>query len=152
MPLRKSAFRRFKQARILGRFLKNFLSSPLRTFSENAGFWVTLQQSQWLGHSGTFWAAVYAKHFSSVSTLNAYKLEDIAICASVLFGLSKEVFFLEDFWKIFLSLPVPFFQKMRVLNDLAKIPIFWPFGNFSSRCLNQNILPCLHFKRELLRR
>ena len=36
--LRQSAFRRFKQARILGRFLKHFLWSPLCTFSENAGF------------------------------------------------------------------------------------------------------------------
>ena len=50
------------------------------------------------------------------------------------------------FLKNFPWSPVLFFQKMRVLNDLAKIPITWPFGNFWSRCLNQNILPSLHFK------
>ena len=56
-----------------------------------------------------------------------------------------------NFWKIFLGPPVLFLQKMRVLNDLAKIPITLPFGNFWSRCLNQNILPSLHFKCVLLR-
>ena len=92
------------------------------------------------------------KIFSSLCPLSAYKLQDNAICASVLLGLLKKVYFLEDFLKIFLGPPVPFFQKMRVLNELAKIPITCPFGNFWSSCLNQNVLPSLHFKCVLLRR
>ena len=60
-----------------------------------------------------------------------------------------------NFWKIFekfsLVPPFFFFQKMRVLNDLAKIPITWPFGNFWSSCLRKNVLPSLHFKCVLLR-
>ena len=38
MPFVPECFLRFKEARILGRFLKHFLWSPLCTFSENAGF------------------------------------------------------------------------------------------------------------------
>ena len=69
----------------------------------------------------------------------------------MLFCLSNEVYFSEDLRKISLGPPFALFQKMRVLNDLAKIPITWPFGNFWSRCLNQNIFPSLHFKCVLLR-
>ena len=58
-----------------------------------------------LAHSGTFGAAVYAKKFSSVCTLNAYNLEDNAICASVLLGLSNGAYFLADFLKISLGPP-----------------------------------------------
>ena len=99
-----------------------------------------------LGDPGTFGAAVCAKMFSSVCTLNAYKLEDNAIRASVLLGLSNEGYFLGDFLKIFLGLPFAILQKMRVLGDLAKIAITWPFGDFWSRCLRQNVLQGLHFK------
>ena len=38
-----------------------------------------------------------------------------------------------DFLKVSLGLPFAFFQKMRVLGDLAKIAITWPFGIFWSR-------------------
>ena len=66
---------------------------------------------------------------SSVRTINAYKLEDNAICASVLFGLSSEEYFLADFLKISLGPPFALLRKMRVLRDLAKIAITWPFGH-----------------------
>ena len=65
--------------------------------------------------------------FSSVCTLNAYKLEDNAICASVLLGLSNEGYFLADFSKLSLGPPFALLRKMRVLGDLAKIAITWPF-------------------------
>ena len=71
--------------------------------------------------------------FSSVCTLNAYKLEDNAICASVLLCLLNEGYFLSDFWKISLPRPFALLQKMRVLGDLGKIAITWQFGNFWSR-------------------
>ena len=67
--------------------------------------------------------------FSSVCTLNAYKLEDNAICASVLLGLFNEGFFLADFLNISLGRPFALLQKMLLLGDLAKIAITWPFGH-----------------------
>ena len=88
---------------------------------------------------------------SSVSTLNASKLEDNAIFASVLLGLSNEGYFLGDFLKISLGPPFALFQKMRVLGDLAIIAITCPFGHFWSRCLNENILQSLHLKCILIR-
>ena len=57
------------------------------------------------------------------------------------------------FWAIFEKFPlVPslyFFYKMRVLGDLGKIAITWPFPHFWSRCLRQNLLQLFHFKRIL---
>ena len=40
---------------------------------------------------------------------------------------------MSDFFKVSLGLPFAFFQKMRVLVDLAKIAITSPFGNFWRR-------------------
>ena len=45
----------------------------------------------------TFEASVCAKIFSRLCTLSAYYLEDNAICARVLLGLSNEGYFLGDF-------------------------------------------------------
>ena len=66
--------------------------------------------------------------FSSVCTLNASKLEDNAICASVLLGLSNEGYFLADFLKISLGPLFALLRKMRVLCDLGDLAITWPFG------------------------
>ena len=52
-----------------------------------------------------------------------YNLEDNAICASVLLGLSNGGYFLVDFLKISLGPPFPLLRKMRVLGDFAKITI-----------------------------
>ena len=62
------------------------------------------------------------------------------------FGLSNEGFFLGDFWKISFGLPFALVQKMRVLGDLAKIPITSSFGHFWSGCLLLNIVQSLQFK------
>ena len=78
---------------------------------------------------GTFGAPVYAKKFPSVCTFNAYKLEDNAICARVLLGLSNEGYFLADFLKISVGPPFALLRKMRVLGDLSKFAITWPFGH-----------------------
>ena len=51
----------------------------------------------------------------------------------MLLGLSKEVYFLEHFLKISLGPPFALFQKMRLLGDIAKIALTWPFENFWSR-------------------
>ena len=67
-------------------------------------------------------------------------------CARVLLGLSKEVYFLGDFWKISLGPPFAFFQKMRVLGDVAKIVITWSFGTLWSCFLRQTLLHSLHYK------
>ena len=47
--------------------------------------------------------------------------------------LLSEGYLLGDFLKISLGHPFALLQKMRVLGDLAKIAITWPFGHFWSR-------------------
>ena len=44
-------------------------------------------------------------------------------------GFLSEGYLLGDFRKISLGPPFALFQKMRVLGDLAKIAITWPFGH-----------------------
>ena len=128
-----------------GIFEKFPLVPPLHFFRK-CGFWMTSQNLPSLGHSGTFGAADCAKMFSSVCTLNAYKLEDNAICTSVVLSLSNEGYFFGDFWKISLGPPFALFQKMRLLGYLAIIAITSPFGHFQSRCLRQNVFQSLPFK------
>ena len=65
-------------------------------------------------------------------------MEDNAISIRVLLGLSKEGYFLGDFGEISLGPPFALFQKMRVLGDLAKIAITWPFGYFFEPLLVPN--------------
>ena len=48
-------------------------------------------------------------------------------------GLSNEDYFLGDFLKISLGPPFALFQKRRVLGELAKIALTWPFRQFWSR-------------------
>ena len=59
--------------------------------------------------------------------------------------------FWTSFEKFPLAPPFAFFKKMRVLNDLAKIAITWPFGQFWSLGLLQNVLQFMHFKFVLFR-
>ena len=47
----------------------------------------------------------------------------------MLLGFSNDGYFLGVFIKISLGPPFAVFQKMRVLGDLAKIAITWPFGH-----------------------
>ena len=47
----------------------------------------------------------------------------------MLLGLSNDGYFLGDLRKTFLGPPFALFQDMRVLVDLAKIAITWPFGH-----------------------
>ena len=47
----------------------------------------------------------------------------------MLLRLSNQGYFLADFLKIFLGPPFALLRKMRVLGDLAKIAITWPFGH-----------------------
>ena len=72
---------------------------------------------------GYFWSPCLRQKFSSVRTFNAYNLEDNAICASVLLGLSNERYFLANFLNISLGPPFALFLKMRVLGDLSKFAI-----------------------------
>ena len=58
----------------------------------------------------------------------------------------NEGYFLGDFLKTSLDPPFALFQKLRVLVDLPKIAVNWPFGLFAAAFLHQNILQCLHFK------
>ena len=51
----------------------------------------------------------------------------------MLLGLSNEGYFLGNFCEISLVPLFALFQKMRVLGDLAKISLTWPFGHFWSR-------------------
>ena len=65
--------------------------------------------------------------------------------------LLNEGYFLGDFLKISLGPPFPLFKKMRVLSELAKIVITWPFGQFWSRRLRPNLVQSLLFKCILIR-
>ena len=127
---------------------------------------------------GDFWSRFFAQNLLQSFSLSAYKLEDNAISARILLGLSNKGYFLDDFWnislspplalfqkmrvlgdlakyaitwKISLALPFALFQKMRVLGDLAKIAITWPFGHIWSRFLHRNHLHSWHFKCILIR-
>ena len=133
--LRQSAFGPFKRGLVFGRFLKNFPWSPLCTFSENAGFGWPCLNCHNLAIRALLEPLVCLKIFSSLCSLSAYKLENNAICARVLLGLSNESYFLDDFWKISLRPPFALFQKMRILGDLAITAITWTFGHFWSCCL-----------------
>ena len=59
----------------------------------------------------------------------------------MLLGLSNEGYFLADSLKISLGPPFALLRKMRVLRDLAKIAITWPFGNFWSRFFSPKSSP-----------
>ena len=69
----------------------------------------------------------------------------------MLLGLLNEGYFLGDFSKISLAPLFALFQKMRVLGELARIAITWPFGHFWSRCWRQNLLQSLPFKCIIIR-
>ena len=53
----------------------------------------------------------------------------------------RELLFWGDFRKISLGPPFALFQKMRVLGDLAKIAITWPFGNSLEPVLTPKSFP-----------
>ena len=61
-------------------------------------------------------------------------------------GLLSEGIFLGDFSKISLGPPFALFDKMRVLGDLAKIAITWPFGHFWSRFFAPKSSPVFGFE------
>ena len=76
---------------------EKFLLVPPLHFFRKCGFWVTLLKLSYRRHSGTFGAVFCAKIFFSLCTISAYYLEDNAICANVLLGVSNEGYFLGDF-------------------------------------------------------
>ena len=151
MPFAQVCLWAFQRRSTFWKIFEKFSLVPPFLFFRKCGFWMTSRKLPKLGHSGTFRAAVCAKMVSSVCTLNAYKLEDNAIFASVLLGLSNECYFLADFLKISLGPPFALLRKMRVLGDLAKIAITWPFGHFWSRCLRQNVFQSFYFKYILIK-
>ena len=67
-----------------------------------------------------------------------------------MWGLLNQGYFLGDFLKSSLGPLFALFQKLRVLVDLPKIAITWPFGLFEAAFLLQNLLQCLHFKCMLI--
>ena len=145
MPFAPECFLAFQtRATFWAIFEKLSLVTPLHYFWK-CGFLVTLAKMPLLGYSGTFGAAFCIKIFSSLCTLRAYQLQDNAICARVPLRLSNDGYFLGDFWKMFLGPHFSLFQKMRVLGDLSKIAITWPFGHFWTFVLRHNFLQSLHF-------
>ena len=120
MPFAPECFWAFQTKAIFGAIFENFPWSPLCTFSENAGFGWPCLNCHNLAIRALLEPLVCLKIFSSLCSLSAYKLENNAICARVLLGLSNEGYFLGDFWKISLGPPFALFQKIRVLGDLAK--------------------------------
>ena len=112
--LRQSACRPFQRGHLLRRFLKSFPWFPLCTFPENAGFGWPCQNCHNLVIRELLEPLFCFKIFSSACTLNAYYLEDNAVCASLLLGISNEAYSLGYFWKIFLGPPFALFKKMRI--------------------------------------
>ena len=53
--------------------------------------------------------------------------------SSEIMPIAPEGYFSGDFLKFSLGPPFALFQKMRVLGDIAKISLTWPFGLFWSR-------------------
>ena len=97
MPFAQVCFWAFQRRSTFWKIFEKFSLVPPFLFFRKCGFSMTSRKLPKLGHSGTFRAAVCAKMVSSVCTLNAYKLEDNAIFASVLWDLSNEGYFLGDF-------------------------------------------------------
>ena len=110
-------------------------------FLRKCGFWVTLRNCHNLASRALFESLFCLKIFSNFCFLSAYELEDNAICARVLLGVTNEGYFLGDFWKISLGFPFALFKKMQVLGDVAKSTITWPFGHFCSRLLAPKFSP-----------
>ena len=67
------------------------------------------------------------------------------------FGIFKLGLLFGRFLKNFSWSPLALFQKMRVLGNLAKFAITWPFGQVWIRLLRQNLVQSLHFKCILVR-
>ena len=63
----------------------------------------------------------------------------------MLLGLSNERYFLDDFLKLSLGPPFALLRKMRVLGDLAKIAITWPFGHSLKPLFAQKSFPVFAF-------
>ena len=151
MPFAPDCFCAFQTRATFWAIFEKFPLVPLCSFFRKCGFWVTLPKFPKLSHSGSFGAAFCAKIFLSPCIMSGYNLEDNDICARELLAHLSEGYFLGDFWKTSLGLPFALFLKMRVLGDLPKIAITWPFGHFLSRCVRLNLLQSLHFKCILIR-
>ena len=67
------------------------------------------------------------------------------------FGIFKLGLLFGRFFKNFSLSPLALFEKMRVLGNLAKFAITWPFEQFWIRLLRQNLVQSLHFKCILVR-
>ena len=111
MPFATVCFWAFSARASFWASFEKFPLVPLCTFSENAGFGRPCQNCHNLVVRELVEALFCPKIFFSLGPLSAYYLEDNAICASVLLGVSNEVYFLEDFWKIFLGPPRFFFLE-----------------------------------------
>ena len=109
--LRQSAFGPFKRGLLFGRFFKNFSWSIFCTFFENAGFGWPCKNCHNLASRALLEPLFCPKIFSSLCRLSACWLEDNAICARVLLGLSNEGYFLGDFCKIFMGAPLCTFSE-----------------------------------------
>ena len=139
------AFEPFKRRLLFRRFLKNFPWSPLCTFSENASFGWPCKNCHNLAIRARL-EPPCAPKFSPVFGVQEDANYRIMTFSPVLLALWSEGYFLGDFLKVSLGLPFAFFPKMRVLGDLPKIAITWPFGHLWSRCLLLNLFQSLPFK------
>ena len=151
MPFAPECFWAFQTRATFWAIFEKFSLVPPLHFFRKCRSWVTLRKLPKLGHSGRFGAAFCAKPFFSLCIISGDNLQDNDICARVLLAFWSEGYFLGDFWKTSLGLPFALFLKMRVLGDLPKIAITWPFGHFLSRCVRLNLLQSLHFKCMLIR-
>ena len=144
--MRQSAVGFLKGGPLFGRFLKNFPWSPLCTFSENGAFGWPCENCHNLAIRALLDPLFEPKSFA-VFALQVHTKQRIMFFAPECFWAFQTR---ATFWAIFEKFPlVPpllFFQKMRVLGDVAKIVITWSFGTFWSCFLPQSLLQSLHYK------
>ena len=121
MPFASEFFWALKGRATFWAIFEKFLLVPPLHFFRKCGFWVTLQNLPWLGHSGSFGSAFCAKIFSSLITFTAFQLEYDVICASAVGPFKRGLLF------------------RRFLKNLSWSPLFtfsenagfgWPCDNY----------------------
>ena len=148
--MRETTYGFFKRGLPFGRFLKNFLWSPLCTFSENAGLG-DLAKIAITWPFGHFWSrclhqnVFQSLHFKCMLIKGECHLRESA------FGPFKRGLFFGRFLKNFLWSPPCTFLENAGVGDFAKIAITWSFGHFWSRCSHQNLLQSWRYKCMLIR-
>ena len=128
MPFAPVCFWAFQRRATFWAIFEKVPLVPLLPFFKKCGFWMTWLKIAITWPFGHFWSRCLRQNVFQYLHFKCVQLEDNAICASVLLGLSNKGYFSANFFKISFGPTFALLQKMRVLGNLAKIAITWPFG------------------------